>query len=146
MANTTENKSKVADIVNLMATGRLVKDAEVVKENEKSSIVRFSLACNRKKKVGDKYEDKAIFLDCINFGTQKALVPFLVKGTQVAVVAGPQNDDYEKDGKTYHRVTWVIDQLNLIGGKRTEKPAQNEAAAPEPETAAANDDGDDIPF
>ena len=61
--------------------GRLTRDAEAPQGN---GPVRLSIAVNRTRKDGDQYVDEASFVDIEYW--HKSLVPYLVKGKQIAVL------------------------------------------------------------
>ena len=97
-----------------MIDGRLTRDAEITKnvttEGDKS-VVRFSIAWNRKKGTH--------FYECAIFGKRAVnIYPFLKKGKYVLCVGEPDWSEY--NGKTYETI--IIDKLNFVGGSENPNP------------------------
>ena len=58
------------DINSVHLTGRLTRDAELTFTKDNTALAKFSIAVNRSKKSGDKWEDEASFFDCVLWGKQ----------------------------------------------------------------------------
>ena len=112
--------------------GRLTRDCETKNINEKSIIVKFSIACDR---AGDR--DETDFFDCFLFLPKEAKLPdYLKKGKLVFISGSLQQDRWEtKDGEKRSKVVIKIDDLKLLGGNgKGSKPAE------EPEPVEVVDD------
>lgn len=133
------------DLNSCIFIGRLTRDAELKATQGGAAIVSFALAVNGSEKQGEKWEDRASFFDFAYFGkAAEAVHPYLKKGQQVAVTALAIQDRWEKDGEKHQRVKFIVQSLNLLGGKR-----QGEGPLAEPVTREAAHDGgfaDDISF
>ena len=71
----------MADINRVILVGRLTRDAELRYTGGGMAVCKFSLAINRRKKSGDRWEDEAHFFDVVLFGKQgEAINQYLVKG------------------------------------------------------------------
>lgn len=92
----------------LFAVGRTTKDAEVKTTTSGRTVVKFSIACDRKDK-------KAYFYNCDFWGERAGkLAGYIKKGTWVSVVAKPE--DYTgSDGKTY--TTYQVLDFGFAGSK-----------------------------
>jgi len=114
------------DLNHVVLIGRLTRDAELKHLNTGTAICIFFIAVNRSVKRGDKWEDEASFFDVSLFGKQgEAVAQYLTKGQQVAVAGELKQDRWEKDGQKHSRVVIVADTVQLLGGKRDSKPADN---------------------
>ena len=124
--------------------GRLTKDADLRATNTGIDVANFSIAVNSSEKAGDQWKDKANFFDMAYLGKPaEAVHPYLKKGQQVAVTAEAVQDRWEKDGEKHQRVKFIVQSLNLLGGKR-----QGEGPLAEPEPGQVDSRGfvDSIPF
>ena len=126
--------------------GRLYRDAELKKINEKDACV-FTVACERSV-MGKTYTD---FVQCTIYGKEAAQFAELPKDTMVCVENGRYSARaYESKGEwkaalQYNSYGSCVKVLS--GGV----PAREEAPAPRPAQraaapAAADDDGGGVPF
>lgn len=88
--------------------GRLTSDPEL-KQNEKFTQCKFTLAVNRLKEGAD-------FISCIAWNKQaEAISKYLKKGSQVAIEGRIQTGSYDgKNGKVY-TTDVIVQNLNFIG-------------------------------
>lgn len=127
------------DLNSCIFIGRLTRDAERKATTTGMPIVSFSLAVSGSEKQGEKWEDRPSFFDCTYFGkAAEAVHPYLKKGQQVSVQASAIQDRWEKDGEKHQRVKFIVQSLNLLGGKK------DQPGNPVPEHPGAFQD--DIPF
>ena len=127
------------DLNSCIFIGRLTRDAELKATQGGMTIVSFALAVNGSEKQGEKWEDRPSFFDCTYFGkAAEAVHPYLKKGQQVSVQASAIQDRWEKDGEKHQRVKFIVQSLNLLGGKK------DQPGNPVPEHPKAFTD--DIPF
>lgn len=106
------------DICSSFTTGRLTRDAEIRATNSGSTVCTFSVASNWSKKVGDQWQEEVSFFDFVMFGRRaEALRKYLTKGQQVAILASPRQERWEKDGQKNSRVKFYVDDIRLTGGK-----------------------------
>jgi single-strand DNA-binding protein len=125
------------DINNLTIVGRLTKDEELSYTTAGVAVGKFSIACNRlKDKDGTVPVD---FFDVVCFGKQaENLKPYLVKGKQVAIQGRIQQERWQgKDGNNYSKVSIIAENVQLIGGVRTENMSSYNQS---------NLDNENIPF
>lgn len=98
-----------------IAVGNLTRDAEsrMVGETE---VGKYSIAVNGRK-------DRVMFLDCDHWRVGGVL-PFLTKGTQVLVEGELDQQSWEKDGQKHSKMVLQVGRLQLLGGKKSQKPEE----------------------
>ena len=106
----------MANDLNMVALiGRLTRDAEMRFTNGGMAIASFSMAVNKRKKVGDNWEDDAQFFDCTLFGkSAEAIEGWLKKGKQVAVRGELRQSRWEQDGQSRSKVELFADSVQLL--------------------------------
>ena len=107
----------MALINTVVLVGHLTRDAEIRYFNNGNAIVKFSIAQNRRKKVGETWQDEAMFFD-ISFGGKgaEAVHKYLIKGKQVAVQGELRQDRWEQDGQSRSKVLIYAFEVQLLGG------------------------------
>lgn len=108
----------MANDLNVVAlVGRLTRESELKYANSGSALCRFSIAVNRRKKSGDKWEDEVNYFDCVLFGrSAESLHQYLDKGRQVSIVGELRQSRWEQEGQTRSRVEIFVTNLQLLGG------------------------------
>lgn len=114
----------MTDLNHVSLIGRLTKDLNTSDERSFGYVgngqarANVSIAVNRSRKNGDQWVDEANFFDVVIWGkTAENLKPYLTKGKQIAVDGYLKQDRWEKDGKTFSRVSVVANNVQLVGGK-----------------------------
>lgn len=107
----------MTDLNTATIIGRLTRDGEIKQTKGGTSICTFSLAVNRSRKVGDKWEDEVSYFDFTWFGGEN-VVQYLTKGSRVAVEGRLSQDRWEKDGQKHSKVGIVVNHLQLLEGKK----------------------------
>lgn len=146
------------DINVVVLVGRLTRDCELKSTPQGTSVCRFSIAVNRRKRTGDRWEDEVSYFDVVLWGrSADTLNPYLQKGRQVSVEGELRQNRWEQDGKTNSKIEVVANNVQLLGGGNQAVPG----SAPAPRTDSrmsqssnmdfnngpeSFDDGDDIPF
>ncbi len=146
------------DINVVVLVGRLTRDCELRSTPQGTSVCRFSVAVNRRKRTGDRWEDEVSYFDVVLWGkSADTLKPYLLKGRQVSIEGELRQNRWEQDGKTNSKIEVVANNVQLLGGGTTQgataAPSQ-QSSRPEPTRVASQpvngpeafDDGDDIPF
>jgi single-strand DNA-binding protein len=129
------------DISSVTQTGRLTRDAELKYTSGGLAICNFSIASNKSKKVGDRWEDEAHFFDCVLFGKYaESMSRYLTKGKQISLQGELNQERWEKEGQKRSRVTIKVDRLVLTGGKSDDRQSGGNQAV------TAENFEDDIPF
>lgn len=127
------------DINSVVLLGRLTRDAEIRYTNGGLAISKFSIACNRSVKKGDKWEDEASFFDITWFGkSAENLNQYMTKGKQIAIAGELRQSRWEKEGQSRSKVEVIANNVQLLGGKGDSKPSG--------QRQTAQDFEDDVPF
>jgi single-strand DNA-binding protein len=124
------------DLNQVALVGRLTRDAEAP---QGSGPARFSIAVNRPKKQGDSYVDEASFIDCEYW--HKSLLPYLVKGKQIAVQGELRQERWNdrESGAARSKLVVVAQDIQLLGSREEgHSEAQTSTAGKVPATAAAS--------
>jgi len=109
----------MADINRVILVGRLTRDAELRYTGGGMAVCKFSLAINRRRKSGDRWEDEAHFFDVVLFGKQgEAIQQYLVKGKQVGIDGELRQNRWEQDGQSRSKVEIAAFNVQLLGGGR----------------------------
>ncbi len=153
----------MSDLNRVILIGRLTRDAETP-AGERGP-VKLSLAVNRRVKRGDTWTEEASFIDVDYW--HRSLMPYLVKGKQIAIDGELRQDRWEQDGQNRQKLAVVAQNVQLLGGGQaagssaassgepgkdsgfvSEETARRAKEARDKMKAGAADDGfiDDIPF
>ncbi len=118
----------MAGDMNVVAiVGRLVRESEIRYSQNGGAVCRFSIAVNRRKRVGDRWEDEANFFDCVYFGKPAESVnQYLTKGRQVSIVGELHQSRWEQDGQARTRVEIFVNNLSLLSSGQNNGDVQNQ--------------------
>ena len=142
------------DINVVVLVGRLTRDCELKSTPQGTSVCRFSIAVNRRKRTGDRWEDEVSYFDVVLWGkSAETLKPYLQKGRQVSIEGELRQNRWDQEGKAVSKVEVVANNVQLLGGGNQGAPAiqgasgrdaqpQSYSPAPGPEAF----DDNDIPF
>lgn len=123
---------------NVILIGRLTKDPETTQTQSGHTVVRFSLAVDRRGR-----DAGADFPTCVAFDKTAELIgKYCRKGDRLGVIGRIQTGSYEKDGRKVYTTDVIVHEIELMGGKREE-------SAPEPQETApqfTEVEDDDLPF
>jgi single-strand DNA-binding protein len=104
------------DINHVVLVGRLTRDAEFKVLSSGQTVCNFSIAVNRRKKVGDQWEDEANYFDIVLWGKQAdSLNRYLVKGKQIGVDGELRQDRWQQDGQNRSKVVISANNVQLLG-------------------------------
>ena len=143
------------DINVVVLVGRLTRDCELKSTPQGTSVCRFSIAVNRRKRTGDRWEDEVSYFDVVLWGkSAETLKPYLQKGRQVSIEGELRQNRWDQEGKTVSKVEVVANNVQLLGGGNqgttAPMPTRSESRGAQPGAdlggPEAFDDGDDIPF
>jgi single-strand DNA-binding protein len=105
------------DLNHVMLIGRLTRDADYKVLPSGQAVCNFSIAVNRRKKVGDNWEDEANYFDIVLWGKQAdSLNRYLVKGKQVGIDGELRQDRWQQDGQNRSKVVISANNVQLLGG------------------------------
>ena len=145
------------DINVVVLVGRLTRDCELKSTPQGTSVCRFSIAVNRRKRTGDRWEDEVSYFDVVLWGkSADTLKPYLQKGRQVSIEGELRQNRWEQDGKTNSKVEVVANNVQLLGGGNQGAPAPMPGGRPDGRDASSQSyspapgpeafDDNDIPF
>ena len=118
--------------------GRLTKDAQMRQTTTGVSVVRFTIAINRRFSK----EAQADFINCIAWRqTGEFISRYFSKGNMIAVVGSLQSRSWEdKDGKKQYATEVVVEEAYFTGEKA------NANAAEQPTNDFNTDEFEDLDF
>lgn len=99
--------------------GNLTRDAESRQVGD-AEVARYAIAINGRK-------DKVMFMDCDHW-RPGGVVPYLTKGTPIAVTGELDKQTWTKDGEEKSKFVLNVRQLQLLGGKKKDSPVEEEFA------------------
>lgn len=105
---------------NVTIMGRLVKDPELKIVGNGTSVVQFTIACDRE--YTSKGEERQTdFFDCTAWrGTAEFISKYFAKGRMIAITGRLQTRSYEtKEGFSRKVTEIVVDKANFCGDKST---------------------------
>lgn len=114
----------------VLITGNLTRDAELRSTASGMAIAMFGVAVNdrRKNSQTGEWEDCPNFIDCTMFGKRaEALTPYMLKGTKVAIEGKLRWHQWETDGQKRSKIDVIVDEIELMGGKKQAEPQAAEA-------------------
>ena len=101
----------------LVLIGRTTKEVELKTTTTGNSIVRFTLAVDRKNR-----SDGADFINCVAYGKCAELIErYVRKGHRIAVSGHIQTGSYEKDGKRVYTTDVVADSVEFLEKKQRDE-------------------------
>jgi len=145
----------MTDVNSVVLIGRLTRDAELKYTSSGVAICKFSIAVNRSRKSGDRWEDEASFFDCTAFGrSAEAVSQYMTKGKQIGVQGELRQDRWEKDGQNRSKVEIIANTVQLLGGPsggsggsgNTFQKRQSAAGSANESSCSDSNFEDDIPF
>ena len=125
----------------ITAIGNLTREIELRYAASGTAIASFGLAANRRKKVGDQWEDETSYIKCVAFQTlAENIAQSADKGTRL-IVSGylKQNDWTDKDGNERRELELVVNDAGLelrfdpAAHQRAERTHHRDRAAADPD-------------
>lgn len=131
------------DLNSIMLTGHLTADPELRYTNNGFAVMKFSLAFNKSRKVGDEWQEFGNFIDCKIFGKQaEFFAERLHKGSFVAVLGELEQERWQtQEGQNRSRIIVRIDGMRFMDA--APKESQNVQSAPYVDASVYDED---IPF
>lgn len=136
-------------INSVVQVGNLTRDCELKYSSTGFAICKFSIAVNERVKKGDQWEDKANYFDAVIFGKRgESLAQYLTKGQCVGISGKlDQNRWQDVDGNTKSKIVIIVNDLQLLGGNKSEVKQSNLTHEQVVKVMNTNDGyEDDIPF
>lgn len=135
----------------VVLVGRITKDPELRKTQSGTSVVSFTIACNRR--VPSQGQD-ADFINCVAWNkTADFMTQYVKKGALLGLEGRIQTRNYDdKDGKRVYVTEVVVDSVQFLESKKQAENGGNEAyTAPMMQNNECADyesdiETDDLPF
>ncbi len=128
--------------------GRITKDPILRKTPNGTSVVSFTIACNRR--IKQEGQPDADFINCVAWNkTADFMVQYVKKGALLGLEGRIQTRNYDdKDGKRVYVTEVVADSVQALESKKAAESGGNEATLQNNEYAdyAADIETDDLPF
>ncbi len=102
------------DLNVVVLVGRLTRDCEVRSTSNGTSVCRFSIAVNRRRKSGETWVDEVNYFDITYWRASEGIRPYLTKGRQVSIEGELRQDRWEQDGQTRSKVEIVANNVQLL--------------------------------
>lgn len=136
--------------------GRLGKEVDSRFMPDGKAVANFSIAVGSqwKNKQGDKQESTE-WINCVAYDKLGEICgQYLTKGSQVFISGSMKTRKWEKDGVTRYSTEIIVNNMQMIGGKRDDKQHEDQHSAdpmlnkvkPEQKQNFDNFDSDSIPF
>ena len=126
----------------VVVDGNLTRDPELHQSQSGSSLLKFGIAVNdrRKNPASGEWEDYANYIDIVVFGNRaQSLAQILTKGMKVCISGKLRWSSWEKDGVRRSKIEVVADEVSLAqrgGQSKGQYGQQMPAAAPQSAPAA----------
>ncbi len=132
----------------VVLVGRITKDPELRKTQSGTSVVSFTIACNRR--VPSQGQD-ADFINCVAWDkTADFMTQYVKKGALLGLEGRIQTRSYDdRDGKRVYVTEVVADSVQFLESKKQAENVQNEAYPVQNNECAdyaADIETDDLPF
>ena len=111
-------------------TGNLTRDPYLGATSGGTSVLKFGLAVNdrRKNNKTGEWEDYPNFVDCVMFGTRASSIKkFLSKGSKVSVDGKLHWSQWERDGQKRSKIDVIIDQIEFMSTRNQNQPVHVQA-------------------
>jgi single-strand DNA-binding protein len=121
--------------------GNLGKDPELKETKSGKKMAKFSVAVNRRAKVGDSYENVTDWFNITCWDKHAELVNnHFWKGKEIILHGTLQNNNYEKDGQKVYQDAISVRDIEFCGSKG-EDPRKQESSSSE-----SSGGGEELPF
>ena len=108
----------MGEICRAYLSGNLTKDAEIRQTADGFTVVRFSVAVNKRKKKGGEYVNTPNYFDCVIFGNYgAAIAEILVKGTKVFIECEPDYSVWESQNGKRSKVEFIVSTVVIQRGE-----------------------------
>ena len=111
----------------VVLVGRITKDPILRKTPNGTSVVSFTIACNRR--IKQEGQPDADFINCVAWNkTADFMVQYVKKGALLGLEGRIQTRSYDdKDGKRVYITEVVADSVQFLESKKQAENVQNEA-------------------
>jgi len=125
--------------------GRITRDVMLRKTQSGTSVVSFTIACNRR--IKQEGQPEADFINCVAWNrTADFMAQYVKKGALLGVEGRIQTRNYDdKDGKRVYVTEVVADSVQFLESRKADQSSGDEATMQNDEYADYVDDGS-LPF
>lgn len=141
----------MASFNKVILLGNLTRDPEIKALPSGTTVATFGLAVNRRfSSQNGEAKEEVTFVDINAFGKQaETLAKYCAKGRPLMVEGRLKLDSWtDKEGRKQSKLSVVLENFQLLGGRDESAPAQapTKAAAPAAAAPAPAPGDDDVPF
>lgn len=117
----------MAEDLNIVAqNGRLTRDAELKYTSGGIPVCKFSIAVNKRRKIGNEWSLYPSFFDCVLWGPLgESLHKYLVRGKLVGIRGELHQNRWEQEGQNRSKVEILIENIYLLPGGRSQENSGN---------------------
>lgn len=85
-----------------------------------TAVVETAIAVNERFKKGEEYVETVSFVDAVFYGRSAEIVnQYLRKGSPILIEGRLKQDRWEKEGQKRSKLRVIVEQMKMIGGKKT---------------------------
>ena len=106
---------------NVVLMGRLVRDPEInYMQSGNGSVTRFSLAVEKSYKVGDEWQTKTSFINCVAWNkTGEFVGKHFRQGNMICVNGSIETSSYtNRDGQKVYTTDVIVEKAHFTGEKK----------------------------
>lgn len=128
--------------------GRVGKSPDIKFTKDGTAIVNFSIACGGSWKDGSgNKQEKTEWIRCVAWRKLAEIIGgYVKKGDQIYISGKYITRTWEKDGVTRYTTEIVVNNMQMLGGRKEQKPAQESVQPEERKAHGSGDTESDIPF
>ncbi len=142
----------MASLNKVMLIGNVGQDPELRYTPDGNPVANFSIAVNRRRKVGDEFKDETEWFNIVCFSrTAENVNQYLSKGQKVYVEGRFQSSEYVgQDGNQRKSFEVIANDVTFLSTKSeaesiNQNTSQNQAS-PEPKPLDSDDEDKDLPW
>ena len=137
----------MASLNKVMLIGNVGQDPELRYTPDGNPVANFSIAVNRRRRVGDEYKDETEWFNIVCFSrTAENVNQYLTKGQKVYVEGRFQSSEYVgQDGNQRKSFEVIANEVTFLSTKNeADSINQNAAQSTEKPEASATDNEDEV--
>lgn len=110
---------KMSNFNQVILMGNLTRDPKLSYTPNKTPVVDFGLAVNRKwKKQDGEQGEEVLFIECQVYGKRAEVISkHFEKGSPIFVQGRLKLEQWESEGKTHSRIRVIVENFEFIGKK-----------------------------
>lgn len=124
--------NRMNDLNKSVLIARLTKDAELKYMSSGSAKLDFSVAFTTSRKNGNEWVDDSNFINGLTLWgkTAENLNPYMKKGALIGIEGHLKMDSWEQEGQKKTALKLVVDNVQLLGGKKEGGQQNYQQSAP----------------